>query len=78
MASEGFTSPDRGEFLRGTAHLVGRQDRVWRAGEGINLEIEQARQTAEILDVLGGEDQRHARQIARPGCIDGVFRMRVG
>ncbi len=66
-----------GDGIADMTHLVLRQDRIGRAGEGIDLEIEQARQVAELLDVLGGQDQRHARQSAGLGRIDGVSGMRV-
>ena len=59
------------------ADLVPRQDRIGRAGERIDLEVEQARQIAEILDVVGGQDRRHARQRARLGDVDGEFCMRM-
>ena len=68
---------DKRHGVADMAHLVPRQDRIGRAGERIDFQIEQARQIAEILDVLGGQDRRHAGQAAGAGGIDGEFRMRV-
>ena len=44
---------------------------------GSIFQIEQARQTAEILDVLGRQDRADARQAAGARGIDGEFRMRM-
>jgi hypothetical protein len=56
------------------AHLALGEDRIWRAGERIDFEVKQTRKTAEILDVIGGQDQSHARQAPRARRIDGEFR----
>ncbi|MGY3074627.1 hypothetical protein ACVWZZ_000998 [Bradyrhizobium sp. LM6.10] len=70
-------SHDEGDGIADMAHLVLGEDRVRRAGEGIGFEIEQAGQIAEILDVIGGQDQRNARKSAGAARIDGVFGMRM-
>src|SRR5206468_3711311 len=49
-----------GDGIADMAHLILGQDRVRRSGEGIGLEIEQARQIAEFPDVVGSQDQRDA------------------
>src|SRR5258708_9959876 len=54
-----------------------RQDRIGRAGERVHFQIEQAWQTAEILDVLCRQDRSHPRQAAGAASIDGEFRMRM-
>ena len=53
---------DEGDGIADMAHLVLGEDRIGRTGEGIDLEIEQARQIAEIADVVGGQDQRRRRE----------------
>ena len=66
-----------GHGVADMAHLVLGEDRVWRAGEGIGFQVEQARQIAEIADLGRGQNQRHARHPAGLGDVDGEFRMRM-
>ncbi len=42
-------------------HDIARKDRIRRAGKGFVRQIEQAGKTAEILDVVGGENRGYAR-----------------
>ena len=66
-----------GDGIADMAHLVFREDRIGRAGEGIDLEIEQARQVAEVANVSRGQDQRDAGKPAGTACVDREFRMRM-
>ena len=67
-----------GDGVADMAHLALGEDRIRRAGERIDLEIEQARQVAEIGDVFGRQDQRDAGQALRARRrIDGEFGMRM-
>ena len=66
-----------GDGVADMAHLVLGEDRVWRAGERIGFQVEQARQIAEIADIGRGQDQRHARHPAGLGDVDGEVRMRM-
>ena len=59
------------------AHHAMREDRIGRRLERIDFQIEQARQTAEIPDVLGRQDRGHPRQAAGAGGIEGKFRVSV-
>ena len=68
---------DEGHGIADMAHLVLRQDRIRRPGERIDFQIEQARQVAEILDVLRRQDRADARQAAGAAGIDREFRMRM-
>src|SRR5262249_26225956 len=58
-------------------HLFLRQDWIGGTGEGIDLEIEQARQVAEILDVFGRQDEGNAGKAAGSVRIDGESGMRM-
>ena len=69
---------DEGDGVADMAHLVLCQDRIGRPGEGIDLEIEQARQTAEIADVGRGQDQRDAGQRRARGRVDGELACACG
>ena len=53
-----------GNGIADMAHHAVGEDRIGRAGERIDFQVEQARQTAEILDVVGGQDRADARQAA--------------
>src|SRR5262249_53219750 len=66
-----------GDGVADMAHLTFGKDRIGCAGEGIDLEIEQARQVAEIGDVLSR--QRHADARQSPGArrVDGEPGMRM-
>src|SRR6185295_9988634 len=66
-----------GHGVADMAHLVLGEDRVWRAGEGIGFQVEQARQVAEIADLGRGQNQRHARHPAGLGDVEGEFRVRM-
>ena len=66
-----------GNGIADMPYLSIRQDRIGRARERIHFQIEQARQTAEILDVLCRQDRSHPRQAAGAAGIDGEFRMRM-
>ena len=69
---------DKGDGIADMAHLVLREDRIGRTGEGIDLEIEQARQIAEVADVSRGQDQRDAGKDAGAVHFDREFCMRMG
>ena len=58
-------------------HLVPGKDRIGRPGKGIDFEIEQARQVAEIPDILRREDERDPGQAAGARGVDGELRMRM-
>ncbi len=64
---------DKGDGVADMAHFVPGKDRIRRPGERVVLEIEQARQVAEIADVVGRKDQRDAGQLASTPRIDGEF-----
>jgi hypothetical protein len=66
-----------GDRIADVAHFILRQDRIGRAGKRIDLQIEQARQIAEILDVVGGQHRADARHPAGLAGIDGELRMGV-
>ncbi len=66
-----------GHGIADMAHHAVGEDRIGRAGERIDFQIEQARQTAEIPDVLGRQDRSHPRQAAGAGGIEGEFRVGV-
>ncbi len=68
---------DEGNGVADMAHFIAGEDRIWRASERIDLQIEQARQVAEIPDVLGRQDQRHAGKPAGAARIDRELRMRM-
>src|SRR5262245_11393688 len=59
------------------AHLVLRQDWIWRADKRIDLQVKETWQVAKILDVVGCQDQRDAGQRAGLAGVDGEFRMRM-
>ena len=66
---------DKGYGVADMAHFVFGKDRIGRTGERIFFEIEQARQIAELADVLGRQDQRDAGQCLGARGIDGEFGM---
>jgi hypothetical protein len=68
---------DKGNGVANMAHLAVGEDRIGRAGEGIDFEIEQAGKTAEIPDVLGRQDHPYAGQPPGAVGIDGEFRVRM-
>ena len=68
---------DEGDGVADMAHLAFGQDRIGRTGEGIDLEIEQARQVAEIADVVRRQHQRDAGQARARRGIDGELGMRM-
>ncbi len=68
---------DKGDGVADVPHLVLCQDRIGRTGERVDLEIEQARQIAEIANVGRGQHQRDAGQRAGRRGIDGEPGMRV-
>ncbi len=59
------------------AHLALGEDRINRAGERIDFQIEQARQGAEILHVVSRQNRTDTRQAAGASHIDGEFRVRM-
>ena len=73
---EGFRD-DEGDGIADMAHLVLGEDRIGRTGERIDFQIEQARQVAEIPDILRRQDRGYPRQTAGAGGIDGEFRVRM-
>jgi hypothetical protein len=56
------------------AHDILREDRIWRPGERIFFQIEQARQIAEFADIRGGEDGGDTGQTARGRRYSGPCR----
>ena len=66
---------DKGHGVADMAHFPGGEDRIVRAGEWGVRQVEQARQSAQILDVVGGEDRGDAGQragargVERKGCV---------
>ena len=70
-------SDHEGDGVADMADLAVGEDRIGRAGEGVYFQIEQAGKTAEIPDVLAGQDQAYPRQAAGAGGVDGEFRMRM-
>ncbi len=68
---------DKGDGVADMTNLAVGEDRIGRAGEGVDLEIEQAGKTAEIPDVLRRQDQGDPRQAAGARGADGEFRMRM-
>ena len=69
---------NEGDRIADVTHHVARENGIRRGRERIVRQIEQARQAAEILDIVGGEDRGDARQAARTACIDPEGGMRVG
>ena len=56
---------DKGDGVADMAHFVLGEDRIGRTGERVDFKVEQARQIAEIADVVRREDQRNAGQRSR-------------
>ena len=68
---------NEGDGIADVANLILRKDRIGRARERIDFEVEQARQVAELPDVVGDQDRADARHAAGLGDVDGEFCMRV-
>ncbi len=66
-----------GHGIADMAHLAPGKDRIGRAGERIDLEIEQARQVAEIGNVLRRQDHADAGQTFRARGIDRELGVRM-
>ena len=66
-----------GDGIADMAHLAVGEDRIRRPRKRIDFQVEQAGQTAEILDVLAGQDRADPGQATGAGGIDGEFRVRV-
>ena len=66
-----------GDGIADMAHHAIGQDRIGRAGERIDFQIEQAGQTAEIPDVLRRQDGADAGQTAGAADVDGELRVRM-
>ena len=66
-----------GNGIADMAHHAVGEDRIGRAGERIDFQVEQAGQTAEILDVFRRQDRADARQASGADGVDGEFRVGV-
>ena len=62
-----------GNGIADMAHHTVGEDGIGRAGERIDFQVEQAGQTAEILDVVRRQDRTDARQAPGAGGIEGEF-----
>ncbi len=69
---DGFRD-NEGDGIADMAHHTVGQDRIGRAREGIYFQIEQARKTAELPDVLCRQDRADPGQATGAGSIDGEF-----
>ena len=66
-----------GDGIADMADFIPGEDRIGRTRERIGFQIEQARQVAEIPDVVGDQHRADARHAAGLGDVDGEFRMRM-
>ena len=66
-------SDHEGDGIADMAHHAVGEDGIGRAGERIDFQVEQARQAAEILDVIRRQDRADARQAFGAGGIEGEF-----
>src|SRR3954451_22759857 len=74
---EGLCDHER-DRIADMPHLAIGENGIWRAGERIDFEVEQAWKGGEILDVLAGKDHADARESPGYTSIDCEFRMRMG
>jgi hypothetical protein len=66
-----------GHGIADVAHHIARENRIKRAGERIDFQVEQAGKAAEVLDVFRRQDRTDARQAPGAGGVDGEFRVRM-